>query len=58
MSDVIPRRCLVSAGGPVLEGGVDGGGLVSVEDLKVGGKYRIPKKKRGWCTSEGGFLYP
>ena len=39
-----------AAGGPVLEGGVDGGDLVSVEDLEVGGKYRIPKKKRGWCT--------
>jgi hypothetical protein len=29
---------------------IDGGGLVSVEDLEVGGKYRIPKKKSG-CTT-------
>lgn len=35
---------------PVLEGEVDGGGMVCVEDLEVGGKYRIPKKKRGWST--------
>jgi hypothetical protein len=30
----------------VMDGRVDGGGLVSAEDLEVGGGYRIPKKRK------------
>jgi hypothetical protein len=40
-----------AAGVPVVEQEkVDARGLVSSEDLEVGGKYRIPKKKREWWT--------
>jgi hypothetical protein len=40
-----------AAGVPVLEQDkVDARGLVSFEDLEVGGNYRIPKKKREWWT--------
>ena len=40
-----------AAGVPVLEQEkVDACGLVSFEDLEVGGNYRIPRKTREWWT--------
>jgi hypothetical protein len=40
-----------AAGVPVWEQEkVDARGLVSLEDLEVGGNYRMPKKKKEWWT--------
>jgi hypothetical protein len=38
-----------TAGGSVLDGSGLDGGVLSAEDLEVGGKYHIPKRKKfGW----------